>query len=102
MNRGTFRYRDRKDPRTALRMRICEIAQARGRYGYRTILVSLNRDGAPGFPRVSLMTVSRQELIPRWFNVYGFFGVKAKGILANPASSLTPKSWHEYRTKVRA
>src|SRR6202171_6308316 len=36
-NRGTFRYRGHKDPRTALRMRIREIAQTRVRYGYRKI-----------------------------------------------------------------
>ena len=45
LNRGTFRYRGHKDPRTALRMRIREIAQARVRYGYRKIRVLLNREG---------------------------------------------------------
>jgi putative transposase len=45
MNRGTFRYRTQKDPRTALRMRIREIAQIRVRYGYRKIRVLLNREG---------------------------------------------------------
>ena len=45
LNRGTFRYRSHKDPRTALRMRIREIAQARVRYGYRKIRVLLNREG---------------------------------------------------------
>src|SRR6202161_4644205 len=45
LNRGTFRYRGHKDPRTALRMRIREIAQARVRYGYRRIRVLLNREG---------------------------------------------------------
>jgi hypothetical protein len=52
LNRGNFRYRGRKDPRKAMRMRIREIAQARVHDGYRTILVLLNREGAPGFPRV--------------------------------------------------
>src|SRR6202051_454192 len=45
LNRGTFRYRAHKDPRTALRMRIREIAQSRVRYGYRKIRVLLNREG---------------------------------------------------------
>ena len=45
LNRGTFRYRTHKDPRTALRMRIREIAQTRVRYGYRKIRVLLNREG---------------------------------------------------------
>jgi len=45
LNRGTYRYQSHKDPRTALRMRIREIAQARVRYGYRKIRVLLNREG---------------------------------------------------------
>src|SRR3984957_15931599 len=45
LNRGTFRYRGHKDPRTALRMRIREIAQTRVRYGYRKVRVLLNREG---------------------------------------------------------
>jgi putative transposase len=45
MHRATFRYRGRRDPRTELRMRIREIAQTRVRYGYRKILVLLNREG---------------------------------------------------------
>ncbi len=43
--RSTERYRSRKDPQTALRLRIREIAQARVRYGYRKIRVLLNREG---------------------------------------------------------
>jgi len=45
MNRGTYRYQSHKDPRTELRLRIREIAQARVRYGYRKILVLLRREG---------------------------------------------------------
>ena len=45
LNRGTFRYCCHKDPRTALRMRIREIAQTRVRYGYRKIRGLLNREG---------------------------------------------------------
>ena len=45
LNRGTYRYRSLKDPRTELRMQIREIAQARVRYGYRKILALLNREG---------------------------------------------------------
>jgi putative transposase len=45
MNRATFRYRRHRDPRTGLRMRIREIAQARVRYECRKIRVLLNREG---------------------------------------------------------
>ena len=45
LHRGTYRYRGHKDPRTALRIRIREIAQTRVRYGYRKIVVLLNREG---------------------------------------------------------
>ena len=45
MSRGTYRYRSHKEPRTELRMRIREIAQARVRYGYRKILAMLRREG---------------------------------------------------------
>ncbi len=43
--RATYRYRSCLDPRTELRMRIREIAQARVGYGYRKIRVLLNREG---------------------------------------------------------
>lgn len=43
--RATYRYKSCLDPRTELRMRIREIAQARVRYGYRKIRVLLNREG---------------------------------------------------------
>jgi putative transposase len=43
--RASYRYRSCLDPRTELRMRIREIAQARVRYGYRKIRVLLNREG---------------------------------------------------------
>jgi putative transposase len=43
--RSTKRYRSSKDPQTALRGRIREIARARVRYGYRKIRVLLNREG---------------------------------------------------------
>src|SRR6202161_2987908 len=43
--RATYRYQSCLDPRTELRMRIREIAQARVRYGYRRIRVLLNREG---------------------------------------------------------
>lgn len=45
MSRRTYRYHSHKDPQTALRMRIREIAQARVRYGYRKILAMLRREG---------------------------------------------------------
>ena len=42
---STFRYQSTQEPRTALRLRIREIAQARVRYGYRKIRVLLKREG---------------------------------------------------------
>jgi putative transposase len=42
---STFRYRSIREPMTALRLRIREIAQARVRYGYRKIRVLLKREG---------------------------------------------------------
>jgi len=42
---STLRYRSRLEPRTALRLRIREIAQVRVDYGYRKILVLLKREG---------------------------------------------------------
>ncbi len=43
--RSTYRYRSCRDPKTALRQRIRELAQARVRYGCRKIRVLLNREG---------------------------------------------------------
>jgi putative transposase len=42
---STFRYESMQEPRTALRLRIREIAQTRVLYGYRKIRVLLNREG---------------------------------------------------------
>jgi putative transposase len=42
---STLRYKSIREPRTALRLRIREIAQVRVRYGYRKIRVLLNREG---------------------------------------------------------
>lgn len=42
---STYRYESSQEPRTALRLRIREIAQVRVRYGYRKIRVLLNREG---------------------------------------------------------
>ena len=43
--RATSYYRRHRDPRTALRQRLREMAQTRVRYGYRKIRVLLNREG---------------------------------------------------------
>ena len=43
--RATYRYQSHRDPRTALRQRIRELAQTRVRYGYRKIRVLLTREG---------------------------------------------------------
>jgi putative transposase len=42
---STYRYESMREPRTALRARMREIAQTRVRYGYRKIRVLLNREG---------------------------------------------------------
>lgn len=47
MARASLQYRSRRDPRTALRMRLRELAAARVRYGYRRLMVLLRRDGWP-------------------------------------------------------
>lgn len=43
--RATYRYQRHRDPRTALRQRMTELARTRIRYGYRKIRVLLNREG---------------------------------------------------------
>lgn len=43
--RSTQRYRPRRDPQTALRMRLRELAAIRVRYGYRRLHVLLRREG---------------------------------------------------------
>ena len=43
--RSTLRYRSRLDPRTALRIRMRDIAHTRVRYGYRRVRVMLLREG---------------------------------------------------------
>ena len=44
-NRSVQYYRTRKDPRTALRAQMRELAQVRMRYGYRRLHVLLRREG---------------------------------------------------------
>ena len=41
---SSYRYRSRRDPQTALRMRVKELAAARVRYGYRGLHVLLQRE----------------------------------------------------------
>ena len=45
--RSTQRYRSRRDPQAALRMRLKELAAVRDRYGYRRLHVLLRREGWP-------------------------------------------------------
>ena len=50
---STLRYRSRREPRTALRLRIREITQVRVGYGYRKIWVLLKREGwQVAFPKL--------------------------------------------------
>ena len=44
-HRATQRKPSRRDPRTALRLRMREITQTRIRYGYRRVLTMLRREG---------------------------------------------------------
>ena len=46
-NRSSQRYRSKRDPQTALRIRLKELAAARVRYGYRRLHVLLRREGWP-------------------------------------------------------
>ena len=43
--RSSLRYASRRDPQTALRLRLRELAQTRVRFGYRRLLVLLRREG---------------------------------------------------------
>jgi putative transposase len=43
--RATQRYKSRRDPQVALRMRVKELAETRVRYGYRRLHVLLQREG---------------------------------------------------------
>lgn len=43
--RGTMRYQVQRDPQTALRLRLKELAASRVRYGYRRLTVRLKREG---------------------------------------------------------
>ena len=43
--RSSVRYQSRRDPLTALRQRMRELAQTRVRFGYRRLLVLLRREG---------------------------------------------------------
>jgi putative transposase len=45
MPRMTLRYRYRRDPQEALRMRLRDLAASRVRYGYRRLTVLLKREG---------------------------------------------------------
>ena len=44
-SRSSLRYQSRRDPLTALRQRMRELAQTRVRFGYRRLLVLLRREG---------------------------------------------------------
>ncbi|CAG4917674.1 IS3 family transposase ISBvi7 [Paraburkholderia saeva] len=45
LSRSVYQYRSHRDPQTALRQRMCEIASTRVRYGYCKIRVLLLREG---------------------------------------------------------
>jgi putative transposase len=45
IGRSTVRYRPRRDPQEALRIRLRELAASRVRFGYRRLTVLLRREG---------------------------------------------------------
>jgi putative transposase len=45
--RSSQRYRPRRDPQNELRMRLCDLAVSRVRYGYRRPHILLRREGRP-------------------------------------------------------
>jgi putative transposase len=45
INRATMNHRSRRDPQTALKMRLRELAATRVRFGYRRLTVMLRREG---------------------------------------------------------
>jgi hypothetical protein len=47
INRSTMNHRSRRDPQTALKMRLRELAASRVRFGYRRLTVMLRREGWP-------------------------------------------------------
>jgi putative transposase len=46
-DRRTVRYRSRRPPETALRMRLRDLANERRRFGYRRLFILLRREGEP-------------------------------------------------------
>lgn len=46
-DRKTIRYRSRRPPETALRLRLRELANERRRFGYRRLFILLRREGEP-------------------------------------------------------
>jgi putative transposase len=45
LDRSTMYYKSRRDPQDALRVRLCELAASRVRFGYRRLTVMLRREG---------------------------------------------------------
>lgn len=45
INRATMNHQSRRDPQTALKMRLRELAATRVRFGYRRLTVMLRREG---------------------------------------------------------
>jgi putative transposase len=45
INRATMNHHSRRDPQTALKMHLRELAASRARFGYRRLTVMLQREG---------------------------------------------------------
>jgi putative transposase len=60
ISRTIYSYKSHRNPHTALRMRMRELAVARARYGYRKITVLLHREGFPQSMKV-IYRIYREE-----------------------------------------
>lgn len=65
MARRVYAYRSVRDPRSALRTRMRELAQVRVRYGYRRIGVLLHREGWRVGPPVLRRIYGEEGLVLR-------------------------------------
>ena len=70
-SRATLRYRSRLDPRTALRIRMRDIAYSRIRYGYRRVRVPA-MSTMTSAPRAAASTAAASVVSPRINRSFGF------------------------------
>jgi len=88
--RATHRYQSIRDPLTALRMRLRELAQARIRYGYRKLRVLLIREASGqevGLPSVPRGEAGIAEVAEGTANGLGTQSAEATGGTAEPGEA---------------